>query len=117
MLISVIVLLVAYVVIAVVVLGCASGRIAPNQIAGIRTPTITATERTWLVGHQAARVPTLIGVAAGAACAVVVFFVDAEQTKSLLTGVSVAVMLVGLLVGAAAGTKAARTVLAESDLH
>lgn len=117
MLVSVIVLLVAYVVIAFVVLGCASGRIAPNPIAGIRTPTIMANEQTWLIGHQAAKVPTLVGVAAGAACAIAVFFVEAEQTRSLLTAVSVALMLVGLVVGALAGTRAARSVLVDSERH
>jgi len=117
MLISAIVLLVAYGVIAVVVEGCANGRIGPNAVAGLRTPTIMANETTWRVGHRAARLPMLIGTAAAAVCAVAMFFVDGESTQSLLAGVSVALMLVGVIVGARAGTRAAGTVLAESQQY
>lgn len=114
MLISGVVLLAAYVVIAVVVLGCANGRIGPNPVAGIRIPTIMANEQTWRVGHRAARVPTLLGIVAGSACVALSFFADSEAERSLLTGLSVLLMLVGLIVGAAAGMKAARSVLSGS---
>lgn len=51
-------LIVGALVIAGVVQACATGRIGPNAIAGIRMPSVLVNEKTWRVGHQAALLAT-----------------------------------------------------------
>lgn len=117
MVVSSMVLLACYVLLVFVIVGCADGRIGINAVAGIRTPTIMANQQTWLAGHKAAKRPTIAGASAAIVAVVPVFFLRTEPSQSALVGLSVALMLIGVIVGAVTGTKAARSVLAEQELH
>jgi hypothetical protein len=50
MIFAVLLLVASYVLLIVVVVRCADGRIGINGVAGIRTATIMANEETWLAG-------------------------------------------------------------------
>jgi hypothetical protein len=85
----------------------ARGRLGRNPVAGIRLPVTMASDRAWLVAHQAARRPT----EAAGWCAIVfavpsVFPVPlVVVVASILLG---AVMMLALiLLGAAVGARAA----------
>lgn len=115
MIVSSVVLLVVYVGLAVVVVGCANGRIGVNPVAGIRTSTMMANEQTWLAGHRAARTPTIIGCVAAVICLAPVFFGGSESEHTVLVVLSVALLMVGVIVGSVVGSRAAREVLAGQE--
>lgn len=64
MIIPSIVLLVVDLLVSGVIVARARGRIRVNSLAGIRLPTVMASESVWRAGHAAALPATLIGAAA-----------------------------------------------------
>lgn len=115
MMASSVILLVVYVGLAVVVVGCANGRIGINAVAGIRTANTMANEQTWLAAHRAARTPTIIGIVAAVISLAPAFFGGSEPEQTLLVVLSVALLMVGVIVGTIVGTRAARAVLASQE--
>ncbi|WP_054009336.1 SdpI family protein [Arthrobacter sp. ERGS1:01] len=111
MIFAVVLLIVCYFLIVFVAIRCADGRIGVNGMAGIRTPTIMTNEQTWLAAHKAAKTPTLIGAYAAMAATVLAAFLPAEPLQATAILVGCGLLLAGILVGAAKGTKAAKRVL------
>lgn len=109
---AVLMLIACYLILILVVVRCADGRIGINGLAGIRTPAIMTHEQTWLAGHRAAKKPTLIGAYTGMAITVLASFLPIEplQATAILAGCGL--LLAGVLYGAAKGTKAAQHFLA-----
>ncbi|WP_411803474.1 SdpI family protein [Arthrobacter sp. LAPM80] len=112
MIFSVVFLLACYVLLIIVIVRCADGRIGVNGLAGIRIPSIMATEQTWIVGHQAAKRPSLTGIYCAIICLLPTPFVPGEALQVVFLLGSCLIMLIGVIVGASAGSKAAKLVLA-----
>lgn len=111
MIFAVLMLIACYLLLILVVVRCADGRIGINAIAGIRTPAIMTNEQTWLAGHRAAKKPTLMGAYAGMAITVLAPFLPSEplQATAILAGCGL--LLAGVFYGTAKGTKAAQHIL------
>jgi MFS-type transporter involved in bile tolerance (Atg22 family) len=96
----------AAVVVAVVAILAAIGRLRRNAIAGIRIPSLYASDAAWRIGHRAAVLPT-----AGTAliCIALAGAVAADPRFAVAgTAVETAVLVVGVLVGTALAGRAAR---------
>jgi hypothetical protein len=92
----------------------ASGRLRRNPVAGIRLPVTMASDKAWLVAHQAAKRPTATAGWSAIASAVpsLLPLPLGFVVASILMGA--ATMLVLVLHGAAVGARAARAVENES---
>lgn len=112
MIFAVLLLLACYLLLILVVVRCADGRIGINGIAGIRTSTIMTNEQTWLAGHRAARKPTLTGAYAGMAVTVLAPVLPSEPLQATAILIGCGLLLAGVLYGAAKGTRAAQQILA-----
>jgi len=112
MIFSVVLLLACYVLLINVIVRCADGRIGVNGLAGIRIPSIMATEQTWIAGHQAAKTPSLTGIYGAIIFLLPTPFVPGETLQATFLLGSCIIMLIGIIVGAFAGSKAAKLVLA-----
>ncbi|MFD3444537.1 SdpI family protein [Microbacteriaceae bacterium 4G12] len=79
-----------------------------NRVAGIRLPATMASDRAWITAHRAARAPTQAAgwCAIGFALPAILPVPLAVGVVSVLVGAIA--MLVLVLRGAAAGTRAAR---------
>ena len=93
--------------IAVVVIFCSTGRIPRNSIAGLRLPSLFASDRAWIVGHHAAVAPTVIAAILVALVGGVGVVVPEIETVAVL--VMLAVFLAGLIVGSVRANRAARS--------
>jgi uncharacterized membrane protein len=85
----------------------ASGRLGRNSVSGIRLPVTMASDKAWLVAHQAARRPTAIAgwiAIASAAPALLPLPLEFVVASTLVGAVT---MLVLVLHGAAVGARAA----------
>lgn len=99
-------LAVAAVVVAAVAVLAATGRLRRNSVAGIRIPSLYASEAAWRTGHRAAVLPTLAAAVICVALAVVDFVdPDLDLPGAILQTV---VLLLGVLVGIALASRAAR---------
>ena len=99
-------LAVAPVVVAAVAVLAATGRLRRNSVAGIRIPSLYASDAAWRIGHRAAVLPT---VAAAVICVVLAVAElvdpDFDVVGSILQTV---VLILGVLVGTALASRAAR---------
>lgn len=112
MIFGVLTLLACYFLLIFVAVRCADGRIGINGIAGIRTPSIMTNTETWIAGHKAAKIPTLVGIYVAIICMIPALFVQGEDAQGLVLLASCLIMFTGVMVGTFKGTKAAKLVLA-----
>lgn len=96
----------AAIVVAVVATAAASGRLRRNPVAGIRIASLFTSEETWRNGHRAAVLPTAGAALVCVLLAVAVFVVPAFAEAGSIA--ETAVLVVGVLVGAALADRAAR---------
>lgn len=87
----------------------ASGRLGRNPIAGIRLPVTMASDRAWLVAHQAARRSTTAAGWCAIGFAVPVVLPVPLEIGVVFVLVGAAAMLAFVLYGAAVGSRAARS--------
>jgi hypothetical protein len=106
------VLLAADILVVFVALGCASGRIGVNQLAGIRTRNVMASDEAWRVGHKAAIPATLIGSGVAAGLISISFFPFDRDVQGGLILAGAGVWLICLVIGAVFANRAAVKVLA-----
>ncbi len=86
---------------------CARGVIRRNPLIGIRIPSFFESDETWMRGHRAAVLPTAI--AAGLAVSVAIIGYALPSFGHLVaTIVNLALLLVGVIVGAMLGSRALR---------
>lgn len=104
-------ILACYLLLIMVVVRCADGRMGVNGWAGIRTPTILTNEQTWLAGHKAAKKASLVGIFGAIASVLAAIFVPNGELQSMMLIASCIILLAGLIVGTYKGTKAAKLVL------
>jgi len=99
------------VVIVGVVEAAARGRLGVNQLAGIRIPSVMASDAAWVAGHRAARPLTWIGglvfAVAGAIAATAPASGLAADAVGAVFGVGVAIALVCVVSAAFAARSAA----------
>lgn len=112
MIVASVVCLAADILVVVVVFGCASGRIGVNQMAGIRTRNVMASDEAWRVGHKAAIPATLIGSGVAAGLVAMSFFPFDRDTQGGLILAGAVVLVIGLATGAVFANRAAVKVLA-----
>lgn len=92
--------------VALVIVLAASGRLRRNPFAGIRIPSLTASDDAWVSGHRTAVPPTTGGAVV---CIVLAAIVLADPGLALLGAVlETAVLVLGVLVGAVRADRAAR---------
>jgi predicted permease len=99
-------LAVAAAVVAAVAVLAATGRLRRNSVAGIRIPSLYGSEAAWRTGHRAAVLPTVVAAVICVALAVVEFAdPDLDLPGAILQTV---VLLLGVVVGTALASRAAR---------
>ena len=113
MIVASIVILAADIFVVVVVLGCASGRIGVNQMAGIRIRNVMASDEAWRVGHKAAIPATLIGSGVAAGLVVVSLFPFDRDTQGGLILAAAIFWMICLTVGAVFANRAAVELLVD----
>lgn len=69
-------------------------------------------EETWIAGHKAAKMPTLVGIYAAMVSMVPAIFVRSEDFQGLVLLASCMIMFIGVVIGTIKGTKAAKLVSA-----
>lgn len=109
---AILLLVVSYLLLILVVVRCADGRIGINGTTGIRMPAIMTNEQTWLAGHRAAKKPTLMGAYAGIAVTVLAPVLPSEPLQATAILIGCGLLLAGVLYGAVKGTQAAQQILA-----
>lgn len=106
-----VVMLAAAIVVAVVTVRTADGRIGRNQIAGVRTTATLASDEAWHAAHRAARRPTLLGCAfSGVFALALVGCGDHAAAFLVLLAASVITLTAGVGYGAWVGHRAAQDV-------
>lgn len=103
-----VVLIIGALVIAGSVQACATGRIGPNPIAGIRLPSVMASDAAWRAGHAAAAIPHW--VTSGLAILFAGFGLFAANTNAdmiLYVIISAVILAVGTVWGAMVAHRAA----------
>ena len=99
-------LAVAAVVVAAVAALAATGRLRRNPVAGIRIPSLSASDAAWRIGHRAAVLPTAAAAVICVALAVVKLVNPLfEVVGSILQTV---VLILGVLVRTGLASRAAR---------
>lgn len=95
------------IVLTVIAVLCAVGVIRRNPVVGIRIPSFFESDNAWKAGHRAAVAPM---AAAAAVCVGLTIVAAAVPTFGGPTAVivSTAVLLTGVIVGAAIGSRALR---------
>lgn len=97
---------VAAVVVAVVSALAAAGLLRRNSVAGIRIPSLYASDAAWRIGHRAAVLPT---VAAAIVCIVLTIVVLVDPNFAVVGAIlETAVLVIGVLAGTALASRAAR---------
>lgn len=97
----------AAVVVAVVAALAGSGRLRRNSVAGIRIPSLYASEAAWRTGHRAAVLPT---VTAAVICVVLAIVVLIDSNLAFVGPIlETAILVIGVLAGTALASRAART--------
>ena len=97
----------ASIVVAVVAALTAVGRLRRNSVAGIRIPSLYASEVAWRTGHRAAVTPT---AAAAVICVVLAIAVLADSDFTVAGPIlETAVLVIGVLAGTTLASRAART--------
>ncbi len=100
------VLAIAALAVAAVTLLAATGRLHRNTLAGIRIPSLYASEHAWMEGHRAAVLPTVVGAVL---CVVLAVIVLASPPFSLLgTILEGAVLVISVLTATVLAGHAAR---------
>jgi hypothetical protein len=95
----------AAVVVALVTLLAAAGRLRRNSIAGIRIPSLLASDEAWRNGHRAAVLPT---AAAAIICVVLAAVVLTGRPIAYLGApLETVVLVLGVLVGTLSARRAA----------
>lgn len=93
-------------VVAVVTVLAAVGRLGRNSLAGIRIPSLYASNEAWVNGHRAAVLPVAVGAIA---CVVLALVALADPAFAPLgTTLETVVLVVGVLVGTILARRAAR---------
>lgn len=110
----VIVLSVVSVLGAVLIILCGVGVIPRNPWAGLRIPPLFASDAAWTAGHRAAIVPMVCGAVVNIVLAVLALTVFSGTTDSsggvMLVIVALAVLVLGTIIGAVLGVRAANRV-------
>ncbi|KAB1662547.1 hypothetical protein F8O01_00960 [Pseudoclavibacter chungangensis] len=92
---------------------CASGRILPGGLAGIRTAATRSSDAAWIAGHRAARPVADIGQGLGAVAGAVTLVVSGTVVPYLVTlGITIVLTLGSVVTGAIVADRAARRELA-----
>jgi hypothetical protein len=110
----VIVLSVVSVLVAVLISLCGVGVIPRNPWAGLRIPSLFASDAAWVAGHRAAIVPMVCAAVVNIVLAVLAatMFSSAAESSGEITLVIVAlvVLVLGTVIGAVSGVRAANRV-------
>ena len=101
---------VAILSIAVIVLIplCAVGRIPRNPFIGLRLPALFVSDDAWKAGHRAAVLPSVCGGVVGVIASVLV--VTFQGSAAVWFAVAAAGLLVGVVIGAVLGIRAAESI-------
>jgi hypothetical protein len=96
----------AAVVVAAVTVVAGVGRLRRNSIAGIRIPSLYASDEAWMHGHRAAIVPT---AASAIVCVVIAAILLTDPAFALVgTILETAVLVIGVLLATVLAGRAAR---------
>jgi hypothetical protein len=113
MLVAVVILVLSYAVVIGVVTAAARGQLGVNALAGIRIPSVTASDAAWRAGHRASLPAVVVGCAVGTVATVlplVTGWREVAAGASILVGCGA--LLAGTTVGAVSAHRAAVRVAA-----
>ena len=95
------------VLIAVLVGLCSTGRIPRNSLAGLRLPSLFASDRAWMVGHHAAVPPTAAAAVIVAVIGGITLVIPTFEPAAI--PIMLLVFLAGLIVASVLANRAARS--------